>query len=707
MRYLEEQGVPLTLERIFAGLGLEENAQQEALARRLAAMARDGQIICNRRGGYVRVDRKELVAGRVAGHGDGFGFLVPDEGGADIYLPPRQMRAVLHGDRAVVRVAGLDRRGRPEGVVVEILERNTHQVVGRFLKEGEVGLVVPQNPRLHQEILVPPEHRGDAVHGQMVVVDLVQQPDLHSPPVGQVVEVLGDHMAPGMETDIAIRMYEIPHRWPSGVQEEVAGLGAEIPESAMAGREDLRSLPLVTIDGPDARDFDDAVYCERRGKGWRVLVAIADVAGYVEYGSALDAEARHRGNSVYFSDRVVPMLPERLSNGLCSLNPGVDRLCLVGELFVTAAGGLRRCRFFEGVMRSAARLVYDDVAAALGGDPTALGAHAALLQHLQKLYELYQVLRAVREKRGALDLDTVETRIEFGPQRRIERIVPVQRTVAHRIIEEYMILANVAAARFLRDQGLPGLYRIHEGPAADKLADLRTFLGELGLKLGGGKRPAPRRFAEILKAAQARPDAHLIQTVMLRSLSQAVYSVEPIGHFGLALEAYTHFTSPIRRYPDLIVHRAIRHALSRRPAEQFPHVPAQLVMLGEHCSMTERRADEATRDAVEWLKCEFMMDKVGGVFDGLITGVAAFGIFVELEGIYVQGMVHVTSLGDDYYHFDPARHRLWGERSRQTYRLADRVRVRLVRVDLDDRKLDFELVGAAKRRRRRGSPREN
>jgi ribonuclease R len=701
MGYLEQHGVPLSIEQLASGLGLADQDQREALERRLAAMARDGQIIRNRRGGYVRVDRKELVAGRVLGHADGFGFLVPDEGGPDIYLPPREMRSLLHGDRAVARVAGLDRRGRPEGILVEVLERNTHQVVGRFFREGEIGLVVPENSRLHQQIIVPPEARSAAMHGQMVVVELVRQPDRHSAALGRVVEVLGEHMAPGMETDVAIRMYELPHAWPAAVEEEVSAFGEHVSELAYRGREDLRRLPLVTIDGADARDFDDAVYCERRGKGWRLLVAIADVSEYVAPGSALDGEARRRGNSVYFPDRVLPMLPEALSNGLCSINPRVDRLCMVCELSVSAAGSLRRARFFKAVMRSAARLVYEDVAAALAGRSRALGRDAGLLPQLSALQELYQALRSAREKRGAMDIDTVETRIIFGPERRIERILPAERTVAHRIIEECMIAANVAAARFLQDHGVPGVYRVHEGPTPDKLAELRAFLAELGLKLGGGKRPAPKHFAQVLEQAAARPDRHLIQTVMLRSLRQAIYSAECSGHFGLALDAYTHFTSPIRRYPDLIVHRAIRHVLEGRAVEKFAHAPAELSSFGEHCSMTERRADEATRDALEWLKCEFMQDKVGQVFQGLISGVVSFGVFVELESIYVQGLVHVTSLGDDYYHFDPVRHRLWGERTRQRYGLSDRVTVRVMRVDLDERKIDFEIV-----RGRKGSRRE-
>jgi ribonuclease R len=700
LRYLEKEGIPQTAERLAKGLNLTEDYELEALRRRLQAMKRDGQLICNRLGHYVLVDRKELVSGRVVGHPDGFGFLIRDEGGEDIYLSPREMRMLLHGDRAVVRVVGVDRRGRPEGVVIEVLEHNTHQVVGRFIQERGVALVVPHNKRLHQDIILPAEYQASAQPGQIVVAELLQQPDRHSPPVGRIIEVLGEHMAPGMEIDIAIRAYELPHHWPDDVQAETAGLAPEVPESAKAGREDIRQLPLVTIDGPDARDFDDAVYGERSGKGWRLWVAIADVSWYVAQGTALDTEALKRGNSVYFPERAIPMLPEVLSNGLCSLNPGVDRLCIVCELSVSATGKLRQFRLFEGVMRSAARLIYEDVAALLEGDQAQRERYRDLVPYLEALHGLYKVLRAARAKRGAIDFETTETRIEFGPDRKIDRIVPVVRNDAHRMIEEFMILANTATAQYLTERTLPGLYRVHEGPSEQKLTDLREFLGELGLKLAGGKRPKPKHYAELLEQVRERPDIHLIQTVLLRSLSQAVYTPENPGHFGLALETYTHFTSPIRRYPDLLVHRAIRHALAGGSAETFAYTPVELQGLGEHCSMTERRADEATRDATDWLKCEYMMDKVGAEFDGVITSVTGFGIFVELKDIYVEGLVHITSLGDDYYHFDPVKHHLWGERTRQVYRLGDDVRIRVMRVSLDDKKIDFELA-----RGRRGKKR--
>ncbi|MDE2088456.1 MAG: ribonuclease R [Gammaproteobacteria bacterium] len=702
---LIERGVPQTFEQLAALLELHEDVDVEALRRRLNAMERDGQLIRNRRGGYIPVNTPELVRGRVIGHPDGYGFLVPDQGGDDLYLAPRQMRALLHDDRAVVRVTGVDRRGRREAALVEVLERNTHQVVGRFYLESGIGFVVPDNKRIPQQILVPTQHQGGAAHGQIVVAEIVEQPSAHSQPIGRVIEILGDHMAPGMEIDIAIRAHALPSHWPPAVQEETAQLGERVPSEAVQGRVDLRDVPLVTIDGQDARDFDDAVYCERKGKGWRLLVAIADVSWYVPPGGGLDEEARLRGNSVYFPDRVIPMLPEVLSNGLCSLNPAVDRLCMVCELYLDPQGKVTRSRFFEGVMCSAARLTYDEVAAMLIERERALRArYAHLVPHLEELYALYQALKTARERRGAIDFDTTETRIVFGSGRKIDRIVPVERNDAHRLIEECMVAANVAAARLLLKHKLPALFRVHGGPNPEKLADLRTFLGELGLRLAGGKEPEARHYAELLAKVLRRPDAHLIQTVLLRSLDQAVYSPDNIGHFGLAYDAYTHFTSPIRRYPDLLVHRAIRHILAKGEAEDFEYAREQALALGEHCSMTERRADEAVRDAVDWLKCEYMMDKVGEEFDGIIAGVTSFGIFVELDGIYVQGLVHVTALGDDYYHFDPAGHRLRGERSGRMYRLGDKVRVKVMRVDLDERKIDFELarpaarVGAAERK---------
>lgn len=698
LQYLEERGMPLTLEELRAEWQLADGWEADALARRLRAMEREGQLIRNRREGYGLVAKMNLITGRVIGHGEGHGFLIPDEGGDQLFLSPRQMRKLLHGDRAVARVIGVDYRGRREGAVVEVLERNTATVVGRFCEERGAYFVLPDNKRINQDIMVPPDGRGDAQAGQIVIVELLEQPSAHSRPLGRVKEVLGEHMGPGMEIRIAIASHGIPVDWPEALVAEAEQYGATVPESAQQGRWDLRATPLVTIDGITARDFDDAVYCERRGHNWRLLVAIADVSAYVRPGTALDQEARKRGNSVYFPDRAIAMLPEALSNGLCSLNPQVERLCLVCEMTFNSAGRMIRSRFAEAVMRSHARLTYETAAAlVVDRDPRLRAEYAGLVPHLERLHELYQTLRATREQRGAMDFDTQETVIEYSADRKIERIVPTERNDAHRMIEECMIAANVAAARFLQRHKLPGLYRIHAGPSEDRLNKLRAFLGELGLGLSGGEQPAPLDYTRLLERVRDRPDAHLIQTVMLRSLAQAIYHPVNSGHFGLALEAYAHFTSPIRRYPDLQVHRAIRHVLQGGKSSDFPVTAAELLGLGEHCSMTERRADEAVRDAVEWLKCEFMQDKVGQVYDGIITGVTGFGLFVELRGVFVEGLVHVTSLHNDYYQFDPVGHRLRGERSGQMYRLGDRLTVRVIRVDLDERKIDFEPVANASR----------
>jgi ribonuclease R len=702
LQFLKDQGVPLTREEIADQLGLADESDQDALGRRLRAMERDGQLLKNRNQCYCLVNRTDLISGRIIGHPDGFGFLRPDEGGDDLFLSPREMRSLLHGDRAVVRVRGIDRRGRREGALVEILERNTEQVVGRLYIEGGVNFVVPDNKRIAQDVLIADSCLGDARHGQIVVVAILEQPSRRNRPVGKVIEVLGDHMAPGMEIEMALRSYALPFEWPDAVLTEVAGLSAVVDAGKSPGRVDLRDLQLVTIDGEDARDFDDAVYCKRTQKGWRLLVAIADVSHYVVPGSGLDREAANRGTSVYFPEQVIPMLPEALSNGLCSLVPDEDRFCMVCELLIGHDGAISRTRFFDGIMRSHARLTYNQVAKILFDENKELiHRFKPLVPRLKELYTLYQVLRARREARGAIDFDTQESVIVFGNERKIQKIVPLVRNDAHRLIEECMLAANCAAAIFLEKKKMPRLLRVHEGPDSEKLADLKVFLGELGLAIGGGENPQPRDYMVLIQRIAERPDRHLIQTVLLRSLAQAVYSTENKGHFGLALDTYTHFTSPIRRYPDLIVHRAIRHCLQRKKPITFVYSHSDLALMGEHCSMTERRADEATRDVVTWLKCEFMLDKIGEQFDGVISGVTSFGFFVELSDVYVEGLVHITSLRRDYFHFDPIQHRLEGERSGVSYRLGDRVTVIVARVDLDERKIDFDLVEAKKKAKRR------
>jgi len=689
---LEQTGVPMRLEEIAQALLIGDEEQQTALHRRLRAMERDGQILFNRRRQYCLASKIDLITGRVIAHPKGFGFLVPDKGGDDLFLPNPEMGALMHGDRAVVREIGQDRRGRREAVLVEILERGVHRVVGRLMVEAGVGFVIADNKRITHDVLIPREDFHGARHGQIVTVEIIEYPTRNRQAIGRVIEILGDHMAPGMEIDIAIRNYELPQQWSPAVEVEITQYRELVSEQDKKGREDLTQLPLVTIDGEDARDFDDAVFCERKGKGFRLIVAIADVSHYVKPGTALDGEAKHRGNSVYFPERVIPMLPEVLSNGLCSLNPQVDRLCMACEMDISPAGVLKKYRFFPAVMYSHARLTYTKVAAMLVDQDAGLREqYRELVPHLETLHTLFQVLLAARNKRGAIDFESTETRIVFGEDRKIERIIPVVRNDAHRLIEECMLMANVAAADYLEESKIAALYRNHEPPGQEKLTELREFLGEMGLNLGGGDEPEPKHYAKLLEQVKGRRDAHLIQTVLLRSLRQAMYAADNLGHFGLAFEAYAHFTSPIRRYPDLLVHRAIRHILSKKKASEFIYSQNDMDGLGDHCSMTERRADEATRDAVDWLKCEYMLDKLGSEFDGIITSVTNFGIFVELSEIYVEGLVHVTSLSQDYYHFDAIHHRMIGERTNKIYRLGDPVRVIVARVDLDERKIDFEL----------------
>ncbi|WP_060510635.1 ribonuclease R [Pseudomonas sp. NBRC 111124] len=717
LQRLADRGEPAAREELAKEFGLYEEDQIEALRRRLRAMERDGQLIYTRRGTYAPVDKLDLICGRISGHRDGFGFLIPDDGSDDLFLGPSQMRLAFDGDRALARVSGTDRRGRREGVIVEVISRAHESVVGRYFEEGGIGYVTPDNPKIQQEVLVTAGRNGGAKIGQFVEIKITHWPTPRFQPQGDVVEVIGNYMAPGMEIDVALRSYDIPHVWPNDVVKEARKFRSEVEEKDKEKRIDLRHLPFVTIDGEDARDFDDAVYCEPLGKlrmfsgGWRLYVAIADVSSYVRLGSALDNEAQQRGNSVYFPERVVPMLPEELSNGLCSLNPHVDRLAMVCEMTMNKAGQMVDYQFYEGVIHSHARLTYNKVSSMLEHARTREGKalreeYKAVVPDLKNLYNLYKVLLDARHARGAIDFETQETRIIFGEERKIAEIRPTVRNDAHKLIEECMLAANVATAAFLQKHEVPALYRVHDGPPPERLEKLRAFLGELGLTLHKGKDPSPKDYQALLASIAGRPDFHLIQTVMLRSLSQAVYSTDNNGHFGLNYEAYTHFTSPIRRYPDLLVHRAIRSvirskvdtphvkragAMSIPKARIYPYDVNALDQLGEQCSMTERRADEATRDVVNWLKCEFMKDRVGETFPGVITAVTGFGLFVELTDIYVEGLVHVSALPGDYYHFDPVHHRLSGERTGRSFRLGDTIEVKVMRVDLDERKIDFEV----------------
>ncbi len=682
---LEAEAVPVDERRLAQRFGLAPE-ELEPFARRLAAMERDGQILRNRKGALLVPERVDAVAGRVSAHPDGYGFVIPDSGGPDFYISAAEMRGVLHGDRVLVRRIGFDRRGRPEGAIVEVTERAQKRVVGRLHRERGIWFVAAADRRISEDILVEPGGHNRAKPGQVVTVELVAQPTKHSAPIGRVVEVLGEHDDPGMEIEIALRKHNLPFEFSAEARRVAARLPADVRERDTKGRADLRELALVTIDGETAKDFDDAVWCEREGRGYRLVVAIADVSHYVKHGDALDRDARERGNSVYFPRRVIPMLPEKLSNGLCSLNPDVDRLAMVCDMAVGPKGEIKAYRFYPAVIRSHARLTYTQVAAALYEDrPDPVTG--PLLPRLRALDEVFRALLHARGKRGAIDFETVETRLVFDARGKIERIVPVERNDAHRLIEECMLAANVSASDFLQGRGHKALYRIHEGPKPEKLLALREFLKGFGLHLGGGDEPHARDYAKLLESIRGRPDMQLLQTVLLRSLQQAVYSPDNVGHFGLAYEHYTHFTSPIRRYPDLVIHRAIKAALAGETYD-----PGGWSELGLHCSMTERRADEATRDVEAWLKCYYMQDHVGEEFAGTVSAVTSFGIFVGLDGVYVEGLVHISELGADYFQFDGTRHLIRGERTGRTYRLADRVRVRIARVDLETSRIDFVLA---------------
>lgn len=686
LAYLKEAGRLMTRQALEEVLGLYSPDQQEALRRRLQAMRRDGQLILTRRKGYGLAKKMDLIRGRVLGHKEGFGFVAPEDGSADLYLSGHQMCQVFPDDSVLVRVAGEDKRGRREAVIVEVLERNTRWVVGRYCYEEGIGQVSPANTRIPQIVLVSPGAEGGAVHGQMVTVEILQQPTAHRQAVGRVMEVLGEHLAPGMGVTIAIRSYNLPHLWPEGVEAELAQIAAQ-PLLDDKPRVDLRDLSFVTIDGADAKDFDDAVFCQPEGKEWRLWVAIADVSHYVQPGTALDKAAKQRGTSVYFPGSVLPMLPEVLSNDWCSLKPKVERLVLVCEMLISSRGRLQDWQFYPAVIRSRARLTYDQVSRylATGGTPR---QDSALLPHLQNLAYLYEIFNQERSKRGAVDFDFQEPQILFHKDGSVKDIVPLERTLAHRIIEACMLAANVSAARFLLKHKLPSLFRIHEAPSPIKLTELKNFLKGLGLRLSLWRTPKPADYARILTTSKTRPNHRLIQSALLRAMNQAIYSPENKGHFGLAFSEYTHFTSPIRRYPDLWVHRAIRQALNPNPASEQLQA---LIVLGEHCSMTERRADEATREVLSGLKCELIHTHLGEVFSGMISHVTGFGLFIALRDTLVEGLAHISSLRNDYYHFDATHLALRGERTGIVYRVGDSVRVRVARVDLDAREVDFEI----------------
>jgi len=698
--HLEKAGRPLKAEQLLQELGLSGQRPLGLLGARLQNMVRAGQVIRNRSGEYCLTARIDLLTGSVSGHRDGFGFVVRDDGGDDVYLSAREMRSIFDGDRVAVKITGSDRRGKPEGKLVDVLERGVREIAGQYIRERGIGLVIPDNAKLAHRILIAKGGAGGARPGQIVVVEILDYPTQQQQATGRIVRIIGDARQKGIATDIAIQSHALPTEWPKAVRDEIRQFGVSVSAGAGRGRIDLREIHLLTIDGEDARDFDDAVYCERDGDGWRLLVAIADVANYVQADSALDQEARSRGTSVYFPDRVVPMLPEVLSNGLCSLNPRVDRLCLVCEMRVGIGGKVTRSDFYEAIMCSSARLTYTQVADFLGGKKIA-AISAGVKPVLRELHALYKAFAKSRRRRGAIELDLPQTRFLLTDDGSVAEIRTEDRNDAHRLIEECMIAANVQAAKFLSKHRIPGLYRVHAKPDAEKFDELRLYLLSLGLKVPHPDHVTPRQFNALMEQVRERPDSAAISMAMLRSLMHAEYTPHNIGHFGLALDAYAHFTSPIRRYPDLLVHRAIRHIIRGGKVRQYNYDAAAMERLGAITSAHERRAEEATREVEAWLKCEYMEDRVGEEFTAVVTGVTNFGLFVQIPDMQVDGLVHVTSLANDYYHFEPGARRLIGERTRNSYTLGEKMQVRVQSVDLDSRRIDFRPVAAETRRSRR------
>ncbi|HWK62230.1 MAG TPA: ribonuclease R [Eoetvoesiella sp.] len=716
LQVLRNSDKPLAPEALAKALGARVPLSV-GYERRIGAMERDGQITRTPKGELAIASKSEFIAGRVQGHRDGFGFLVRDDGGPDLFLSPREMLKVLHGDRVLAKPDG-EYRGKPEAAIVEVVERRTNKLVGRFLRERGAYIVAPEDQRIKHDILIPASDTGGAEHGQVVTVEIVQQPTRHTQPLGKVVEVLGEIDDPGMEIEIAVRKFDVPLDFSDATLKQAAQIPATVKKTEFKGRIDLRDLPFVTIDGEDARDFDDAVFClpidlgteKRKRPGWRLLVAIADVSHYVKPGEPLDDDALERGTSVYFPRRVIPMLPEALSNGICSLNPDVDRLVLVCDMVIPAngakAGTVTAYQFYDAVIHSHARTTYTDVWAALQ-QPTGPAAQAmsSVYPHVRDLYELFQLLSGSRVKRGAIDFDTVETKIICNPLGRIEKIVPYERNDAHKLIEECMLAANTCAADFMKRNKRIGLYRVHEGPTPEKLKALRDYLRNLGLTLGGGDEPTTHDYARLIQETRGRPDHEVLQTMCLRSMQQALYSPEESGHFGLAYEHYAHFTSPIRRYPDLLTHRVIKSIIKgQRYVPAIDDVSSVAALprgerehaiwekLGLMLSACERRADDASRDVEAWLKCWFVKEHVGEVFSGRVTGVATFGIFITLDTLFVEGMVHVSELGSDYFQYSESLHELRGERTGIRYRLTDAVQVQVARVDLEARRIEFRLV---------------
>lgn len=717
---IEKEQTGVSFDALVDKLGYSSKERCIVLKRRLRAMENSGQVLFTAKKKYQIPPKNSLLTGQVTGHRDGFGFFTPtatrvtdkdkNKKNKDFYISSHEMKKVFHGDVAeAILVDRTDRKGRKEIRILRVVEPRKAPIVGRFYVDHHICSVISEDTKIKQEIFIDPKEKLGARQGQMVVVELLQRPSPRSHAVGKVIEVLGDHMAPGMEIEIALRAHDLPHQFSHTLQAEVSLIKDEVEEEAKAPRVDLRHLPLVTIDGEDARDFDDAVYCEpKKSGGWRLWVAIADVSYYVRHKTALDDEAISRGNSVYFPSQVIPMLPEKLSNGLCSLNPHVDRLCMVCEMTISANGKLSGSKFYPAVMQSHARFTYTKVAKILDQEnpesESLRQEYAPLVPDLENLNRMYWALTDARDKRGAIAFETQESIFLFNEEKKIESVVPLIRNDAHKIIEECMILANVATAKFIEKHAKPGLFRVHDKPSEEKYNNFVSYLSELGITLPKREAPEPKDYGEIITKVADRPDKELIQTMLLRSMRQAVYQSDNLGHFGLALTSYSHFTSPIRRYPDLVVHRVIKAILEEQATNEanagfYNYTLAEVVELGEHCSMTERRADEATRDVSDWLKCEFMQDHVGSSFTGVISTVTNFGLFVRLQSLHIEGLVHITALGRDYYHYDDIRMSLTGENSGVRYRVGDVVEVTVEAVNLDEKKIALALADKTNDRR--------
>jgi len=713
LTHLQERSKPASYAQLCEELAVNDEERQIAFKRRLRAMERDGQLYFNKFKCYALIDEAGLTKGKVVGHRDGFGFLEVEGESKDWFIAKHQMNMVLHGDIVLAKGTKRGSGSKCDARIIKVLTNERAPIVGRYFVEHGIAVVVAEDPRITQDIIILPGNEKGARHNQMVQVQITQNPSRNMNAVGKVIDVLGEHLAPGMEIEVALRNHDIPHVWPEEVEQQVAHLGEFVEEADKQGRVDLRGLPLVTIDGEDARDFDDAVYCEpKKSGGWRLWVAIADVSHYVGMNTPLNKEAIERGNSVYFPEQVIPMLPKVLSNGLCSLNPEVDRLCMVAEMTVSQEGKLSGYKFYEAVMNSHARLTYTKVNAILQNDEKLRKEYAAVVPHLTDLQQMYMALKAARQERGAIEFETLETRFVFNAQRKIESIVPVIRNDAHKLIEECMILANVSAAKLLEKHEASALFRVHDEPDSEKLGNFTQFLTELGIESTLSDEPTPKEITHVLARLGDRPEAELIQTMLLRSMKQAVYQPDNIGHFGLALSAYAHFTSPIRRYPDLVVHRAIKAVLKaqgQQTSGEYAYSDDEVDQLGEQCSTTERRADDATREVADWLKCEYMQDHVGMEFNGVISSVTNFGLFIRLDDLQIDGLIHVTNLGDEYFQHDAAKHCLVGEHTHTVYRLGDKVTVQVASVSLDDRRINLTLKGdvAQDRYARRRSPKKN